>query len=126
MAALASRFSPADTTWGEDDTVVAVSTARGPAQRGIVRMSGPDALSVLQEMSVGRASPPPKENYRFVERDVRAGEATIPARIYVMRAPSSYTREDIVEIHVFGCPALLQALTAALVRGGCRPAGRGC
>jgi len=125
MAAPASRFSPVEAAWGEDDTIVAVSTARGAAQRGIVRMSGPEALSVLETISVGRASPLPKENYRFVERGVHAGEAALPARIYIMRAPSSYTREDIVEIHVVACPAVLESLTAALVRAGCRPAGPG-
>lgn len=42
-----------------------------------------------------------------------------------MRAPASYTREDIVEIHTFGNPALQSALMDALVTQGARPAGPG-
>jgi tRNA modification GTPase len=49
----------------------------------------------------------------------------LPARAYVFRAPRSYTRQDVVELHVPGSPAVATALTAALVQAGARPAQPG-
>ena len=53
------------------------------------------------------------------------GDFILPATLYIMRAPASYTREDIVEIHTFGNPAIQESLIDRLVRLGARPAGPG-
>lgn len=66
-------------------------------------------------------------SYCSVEGRVVLGGARIccPGSVYVMRAPRSYTREDIVEIHTVGSPPLLGALVEALVEAGARPAEPG-
>ncbi|MBE3097133.1 MAG: 50S ribosome-binding GTPase [Planctomycetes bacterium] len=48
-----------------------------------------------------------------------------PATAYVMRAPRSYTRQDVVEFHVGAWPALEGPLVAAVVTAGARPAEPG-
>ncbi len=42
----------------------------------------------------------------------------IPACIYIMKSPNSYTREDIIEIHTFGSPPLLEMLMDTLLSSG--------
>jgi tRNA modification GTPase len=106
------------------DTIAAVSSAAGPSARGIVRMSGPDALQRLSDiLTVPRALP--NENYCAFSAKLDLDGTAIPARIYIMRAPTSYTREDIVELHTFGNPALQRALLDRLTSLGARPAEAG-
>jgi tRNA modification GTPase len=106
------------------DTIVAVSSAAGPSARGIVRMSGPDALRCLSQILAAPATLPMR-NYRAFSARLDLDGTPVPARIYVMRAPTSYTREDIVELHTFGNPALQRALLDRLAGLGARPAEAG-
>ncbi|MGD1002591.1 MAG: tRNA uridine-5-carboxymethylaminomethyl(34) synthesis GTPase MnmE [Candidatus Brocadiia bacterium] len=106
------------------DTIVAVSSAAGPSARGIVRMSGPGALRFLSRILAAPGAPP-KRNYRAFSARLDLDGTPLPARIYVMRAPTSYTREDIVELHTFGNPALQRGLLDRLTSLGARPAEAG-
>ena len=106
------------------DTIVAVSSAAGPSARGIVRMSGPDALRCLSRILAAPGALP-KRNYRAFSARLDLDGTPLPARIYVMRAPTSYTREDIVELHTFGNPALQRGLLDRLTSLGARPAEAG-
>ena len=106
------------------DTIVAVSSAAGPSARGIVRMSGPDALRCLLRILVEPGALPAR-NYCAFSARLDLDGTPVPARIYLMRAPASYTREDIVELHTFGNPALLRGLLDRLGSLGARPAEAG-
>jgi tRNA modification GTPase len=117
------------TEWGED-TIVAVSTAIGAGAIGIVRMSGPAAVSIAE--SVFRpgsgASLRPDETHRLLYGhvfDPRASEDVDEVLLAVMRAPRSYTREDIVEIHCHGGVAAQRAVLRLLVHLGARLAEPG-
>ena len=114
-------------TCQNDDTIAAVSTAAGPSQRGIVRMSGPHALRLLGALLPSvQGNRIPHDNYRSFAADISLSDiGNLPARVYVMRAPTSYTREDIVEIHTFGSPVVQSALLDVLTRHGARVAGPG-
>ena len=107
------------------DTIVAVSSAAGAASRSIVRLSGPQAVplaeGVFSEPLAGVGG------FRAVGGRVRvAGEAPVevPARAYLFRAPRSYTRQDVVELHVPGEVVAAMAC-AALVAAGARAAEPG-
>ncbi|MFW6132323.1 MAG: tRNA modification GTPase [Planctomycetota bacterium] len=120
-----------------DDTIVALSTAAGAAPRAIVRLSGPDAIALGESVLVrvpGSAGQGPWRDrldevggFRHVPACVALPEAdaSLPGRVYVFRAPRSYTRQDVVELHVPGCPAVTTALVEALVEAGARRAGPG-
>ncbi len=104
----------------DTDTIVAVSTPAGYALRAIVRLSGPAALAV-----VGRRFRP--EGPVDWERTFRATRGVltliedrleVPVTVYVMRAPRSYTREDVVELHLPGSPALLDIVLDDLLGEG--------
>ncbi len=115
------------TTPEKGDIIVAVSTAAGVSPRAIVRMSGAGAMDLLAALC---AAPLPEAvrrggSYLAFDAEAHCGDLRLPVRVYVMRAPASYTREDVVELHTFGNPALLGALLAELTRRGARPAGPG-
>ena len=106
------------------DTIVAVSTAAGESPRAIVRLSGPKALALAEALMAGPGVLP-REGYRVYAARIAMDGLLVPAQVYVMPAPASYTREDVVEIHAFGNPHLTEALLAELIRRGARAAGPG-
>jgi tRNA modification GTPase len=116
-------------SWGED-TIVALSTATGVGAIGIVRMSGPEAMGIAESVfRPGRGSGlKPQETYRLLYGhivDPRDGLDVDEVLLAVMRAPHSYTREDIVEVHCHGGLAAQRAVLRLLVRLGARPAEPG-
>jgi len=110
------------------DTIVAVSSAAGAAARGIVRVSGPHARKLrdtfFRAVGTGFAE---RDNYAARQGFITLGDdwPPVPALVYWMRAPTSYTREDIVEFHVVGAVPILRTLVAAIVAAGARPAEPG-
>ncbi|MCH7814831.1 MAG: 50S ribosome-binding GTPase, partial [Planctomycetes bacterium] len=107
---------------------VAVASPPGWAARGIVRLSGPEALATADAVFVsddGQSLPDCRGFTRLFGRVRLDRDRTFPAECYVFRAPHSYTRQDGVELHVPGSPPLLAMLTEALVTGGARLAQPG-
>jgi tRNA modification GTPase len=115
-----------------DDTICAIATASGGAARGMVRVSGPEAINVV-------ATHFRSTNGTKIE-DTRwptaiAGRITarlhdnhlheIPCDAFVWPTSRSYTREPVAELHSFGSPPLLDAIVAALCRAGARLAEPG-
>ena len=100
------------------DTIVAISTPRGESGIGIVRLSGPEAVSIGRQ--VFHCSPPLGTRIRYVEYGhVRVdGRAIDVGLAWVLKGPHSYTGEDMVEISCHGSTLILEALVqAALSRG---------
>jgi len=111
-----------------DDTIVAVSTPAGPAPRAIVRLSGPRAFAILgSALAEPRPDLAALASYSAIEARVRLGrgEPAIPATLYVMPCPRSYTRQDTVEVHTLGSTPLLRMLVDSLVQRGARVAEPG-
>ena len=108
------------------DTIVAISSPRGQAARGIVRLSGPKSIAIVEAFF----EPLPGEqtmeslNYGAVSGHLLIGRSgvTAPVIVYVMRAPRSFTREDQVEVHTIGSPVLLGILSEIFGRRGARGA----
>jgi len=105
--------------------IVGVSSPKGRSRRAILRMSGPRALEIAARV----AGFQPVNPGAFESIPAALAEAGLPgglpARLYVMRGPGSYTREDVVELHIAGSPFLLRRVLARLVDAGARPAGPG-
>jgi len=107
------------------DTIVAISTAVGASARGIVRFSGPSAIELASETFAPR--PIRFEGFRRYAGTLRwiDEDVDVPAELYVFRAPISYTRQDMAEVHTIGCPPLLAALLDQYLRAGARLAEPG-
>jgi len=86
------------------DTIAAVSTAPGEGAIAIIRLSGPESIPVADR--IFRCSAPlPSERPApaVIYGHVVSGTKIIDeALLLVMRAPHSYTREDVVEIQCHG------------------------
>ena len=120
---------PCDTADGSD-TIVSISTAAGLGAIGIVRLSGREAVAIAERlfMPARGYSVKPEESHRMLYGmvvDPDSGAHIDEVLLAVMRAPRTYTREDVVEIHCHGGLAAQRAVLRLAVRGGARPAEPG-
>ena len=107
------------------ETIVAVSSAAGPSARAIVRLSGPEAVALAEAVFSERLAG--LGGFRALPGVVSVGSplaVTVPSRLYLFRAPRSYTRQDVVELHLPG-EVVASLVCRALVEAGARPAGPG-
>lgn len=104
------------------DTIVAVSSPAGAACRAIVRLSGPDSLDAVASVFKPEASKAVTgcETYVLTRGHLllEGFPTGIPALLYVMRSPRSFTRQDVVELHVPGSQPLTGALMEVLITSG--------
>jgi tRNA modification GTPase len=111
------------------ETIVALSSAPGPGGRAVIRLSGPNALTIAGRVFTPQGgllagTPPPRGCY--TGRAVLPGVASpLPADLYVWRAPHSYTGEDLAELHTPSAPPLIDRLLAELLSAGARAARPG-
>ena len=112
-----------------DDTIVAISTPLGEGGIGIVRLSGPEAIEIVDRIfrptrssGVLRQAETHTLHYGRVESD---GRILDEALVSVMRSPRSYTREDVVEVNCHGGVVASRAVLDAVLRAGARLAERG-
>ncbi len=108
------------------DTIAAIATPVGEGGVGIVRLSGRDALAILQEifrpMRGGQRYRPQMLRYgRIFDAEQIVDEALA---VY-FKAPHSYTREDVVEIHCHGGALPLRQTLELTLRAGARLAEPG-
>lgn len=108
-----------------DETIVAVSSAPGAGALGIVRFSGPDAVAIADQMtrtcSGGLLAS--ISGSKRIDGVVSIDQQTaVPATFYLFRAPRSYTRQDMVEIHTIGSPVVLDLVRRRAVEFGATPA----
>jgi tRNA modification GTPase len=109
-----------------DDTIVAIATPAGRGGIGVVRLAGPEALSIAapmlrlkHELEAGRAV--------FGELvEPNAEEQRIDEVVVTYFAkPHSYTTDDIIEISAHGSPVVLRHVVELALAGGARLAEPG-
>src|ERR1700723_4066422 len=94
-----------------EQTIVALSSGRPPSAIAIVRVSGPQAKTVL-EVLAGRV-PRPRMATRALLRD-REGQGIDDAVVLWFPGPASATGEDVAEFHIHGSRAVQAALFTSL------------
>jgi len=109
----------------KNDTIAAVSTAPGEAGIAVIRVSGPESVSVAGKIFRCKTSIPTRGNALFYGRVVDNGRALDEAILLVMRAPRSYTREDVVEFQCHGGSISARRILRAILRHNVRPAEPG-
>lgn len=101
------------------DTIVAIATPPGHSGLGVVRVSGPEALSIAQGLTAHPGGFPPRH----------ATLTRIPGvdQVVVTRfaAPHSYTGEEVIEISSHGSPWVLQTIVERACDAGARLAQPG-
>ncbi|MDQ6992584.1 MAG: tRNA uridine-5-carboxymethylaminomethyl(34) synthesis GTPase MnmE [Mariprofundus sp.] len=104
--------------------MAAIATPPGRGGVGMIRISGPNATSLLSQLSIRPTLP----KARLATLDSwldKAGDVVDQGVTLYFPAPASYTGEDIVELQAHGSPILLQALLSRLYELGCEPAEPG-
>ena len=105
-------------------TIVALASGRGRAGVAVIRISGPAAGSLLEQMA--GVVPAPRVAARAALRDPRSGQVLDDGLVLWFPAPASYTGEDVAELHVHGGAAVVSAaLNALCARHGARAAEPG-
>ncbi|KAK9312581.1 GTP-binding protein TrmE N-terminus-domain-containing protein [Lipomyces starkeyi] len=108
-------------------TIYALSTAPGRAALGVIRLSGPRSQTILQRLTrSAKPSPPRTASLRrlyapTVTTSSPASEILDDALTLFFPAPKSYTGEDVVELHVHGGRAVINAVMDAVRAYGCEP-----
>lgn len=111
-----------------DDTIAALSTPAGSGGIGIVRISGPDAVEVADRLFVPAKGKPLGERKSHTVsygKIVYEGRVCDEVLVSIMRAPNTYTREDIAEINCHGGIRSVTAVLEAVLRSGARLAEPG-
>ncbi len=113
-----------------DDTIVAIATPLGTGGVALLRLSGPEALAIVNITLVTkhghsfRNLSDRRAHYGFI-RDPRTGESLDEVLVTVMRGPASYTAEDVVEIGCHAGTAAASAILDLMLRQGARLAEPG-
>ena len=110
-----------------DDTIAAVATPLQPSGLGVIRVSGTEAVSLVEPLFKGRERPLKKaETHKLLYGWIHdEGELLDKVLLVVMRAPHSYTTEDVVEIQCHGSPLVLRTILDLVLRQGARLAEAG-
>ncbi len=110
-----------------NDTIAAIATAPGEAAIGIVRLSGPQAIEIVSTIFVSASGKDlrSRQHRVFYGEIRRDGETVDEVLVHVMRAPHSYTREDVVEINCHGGIVPLQTVLEMTLAQGARLARPG-
>jgi tRNA modification GTPase len=109
----------------QNETIVAIATPPGRGGIGIVRLSGPDAVSIAEPMLRLR-NPLVHVQARFADLlDLDTQEKLDEAVVTFFAAPNSYTGEDVVEVAAHGSPVILETLVRQALKGGARMAAPG-
>jgi tRNA modification GTPase len=113
----------------QNDTIAAIGTPPGFGGIGVVRVSGPEAFPLvlpLLRRPGGNTDLPPSHllTYGHIV-DPTTHETLDEVLVAFMRAPHTYTREDVVEIQGHGGPLVLQRILRLLLAQGARMANPG-
>jgi tRNA modification GTPase len=113
----------------QNDTIAAIATPPGVGGIGVVRVSGADAFALvlpLLQRPGGQTELPPSHLLTYGHIiDATSGETLDEVLVAFMRAPHTYTREDVVEIQGHGGPLVLQRILRAVLAQGARMAHPG-
>lgn len=104
------------------DTIAAIATATGRGGVGIIRLSGPKALSIAESMLSIRLQPRHAHYCPFHGED---GKVLDEGIALYFPGPHSFTGEDVVELQGHGGPVVLDLLLKTITRAGARLARPG-
>ena len=111
-----------------NDTIAAIATAPGVGAVGIIRLSGPEAYTVADNLfkAFGEKRVSELAAGHVTYGQIVNGETLVDeALLLTFRAPHSYTAQDIIELQTHGGPAVLRKVLELCLRHGARLAWPG-
>ena len=108
------------------DTIAAISTPKGEGGIAIIRISGDKSFEILDKIFVKKNPNANLGFYKLNYRFIKDGEKTVDEVMAVrLKAPKSYTCEDIVEINCHGGTLVSEKVLELVLRNGARHAESG-
>ena len=109
------------------ETIAAISTPAGEGAIALVRISGPNAISIANKIFRGKEVPPKFASHlqHLGEVVSESGDLIDHVMMSIHRAPASYTGEDLVEISCHGGTLVTAKVLEACLRTGARSARPG-
>lgn len=112
----------------QQDTIAAIATPPGEAGIAVIRISGPEAIAVVDRLYQGKNRLKDVDShtihYGYIV-DPSSGERLDEVLVTVMKAPRTYTREDVVEVNCHGGLVVVKRVLQALLNHGARLAEPG-
>ncbi len=107
------------------DTIIALSTPPGVGAIGVIRLSGPDAITTTNELFFG-TDLTVKDSHTIHFGTLRDGDKIIDeVLVSLFIAPRSFTRENVVEISCHGSPFIIKQIIQLFLKHGIRLAKPG-
>ena len=118
-------FADCEENMNNQDTIIALSTPAGSGAIGVIRLSGPDAITLTNEVFAGKdLTKQASHTLHFgLIKDNEVIVDEVVAGLYV--APKSYTKENVVEISCHGSNYIIQQILNLLIKRGARAAKPG-
>lgn len=111
------------------DTIAAIATAMTSSGIGIVRISGNDALTIIDKIyksKSGKKKISECDSHTIHYGYIYDGEEIVDeVMILLMKAPNTYTREDTIEIDCHGGVYVMKRILETVIKNGARPAEPG-
>ncbi len=110
---------------GWDDTIVALSTPQGIGAIGVIRLSGANAISIVDTLFPAKNLSVQKSHTLHVGLLIYQHQALDEVVVAIFKNPASYTGEDVIEISCHGSQAILQNIIDTCMTLGARLAKPG-
>ena len=111
------------------DTIAAIATAMSPSGIGIIRISGEDALTIIDKIyrsKTGNKKISECQTHTIHYGYICDGEELIDeVMVLLMKAPNTYTKEDTIEIDCHGGVYVMRRVLETVIKYGARPAEPG-
>ncbi len=114
-----------NTSLGWDDTIVALATPQGVGAIGVIRLSGKDAVSMVNNLFPSKDLSKQDSHTIHVGYIRQDGKDIDEVVVSLFKNPKSYTGEDVVEISCHGSPFIQQQVVQACMSKGARLAKPG-
>ncbi|MDP3467325.1 MAG: tRNA uridine-5-carboxymethylaminomethyl(34) synthesis GTPase MnmE [Daejeonella sp.] len=109
----------------KSDTIIALATPSGIGAIGVIRLSGPDAISLVNEVFGGKDLSI-QHSHTIHFGTIKDGKQVLDeVLVSIFIGPRSYTRENVVEISTHGSAFIIESIIKLLIRKGARPANPG-
>ena len=107
------------------DTIAAISTTLGVGAIAIIRVSGEDAISIVNRIFKGKDLSQVESHTIHYGHIVENGENVDEVLVSVMKSPKTFTTEDVVEINCHGGIATTNKVLELVLENGARMAEPG-
>jgi tRNA modification GTPase len=109
-----------------DDTIAAISTPVGEGAIAVLRVSGPEAVNLIERIFQGSTAPEKMELRRSYFGEIYDTTGVIDqVLLTIFRRPQSYTGEDLIEISCHGGILVTRKILSLLLHAGARSADPG-